>query len=181
MVNSYIKAWFKIFDFRGKTSRKDYWYFVIVNFLITLLIPIFKTFIESFSYSTGFSLIASFILYSNSIKIINSVYVLCITIISFSILIRRLRDVGRSWQWFFICLIPLIGPLLLIYWLALPSKALEKFNTKNILSSIGFKKLSARIRRKSKSDEFDSRKCKQCGALIKSYDVIACEYCGYEN
>ena len=181
MINSYIKAWFKIFDFSGKTSRKDYWYFLIINFLVTLLIPICKLFIESFSYSTGFSLVASFFLYSNSIKVINSVYLIGNTIVSFSILIRRLRDIGKSWQWLLVFLIPIIGQLLLIYWVSLPSKALDKFNKFKILESLGFKKLSLILRRKSMSKKIDSRKCKQCGALIKRYDLLACEYCGYEN
>jgi len=181
MVNSYIKAWFKIIDFDGKTSRKDYWYFLIVSFLISLSIPTCKLFIESFSYSTGFSLVASFFLYSNSIKIINSAYILGLSIVSFSILIRRLRDIGRSWQWVFLLFIPVIGHLILIYWVSLPSKALGKFNQFNILDSLGFKKLSLIIRKKSMSKKLESRKCKQCGALIKRYDLLDCEYCGYEN
>jgi uncharacterized membrane protein YhaH (DUF805 family) len=43
---------------------------------------------------------------------------------SLSLLVRRLRDVGKGWGWIFIGLVPLIGSIWLIYLLVQPSLAL---------------------------------------------------------
>ena len=43
---------------------------------------------------------------------------------SLSLLVRRLRDIGKGWGWIFIGLVPLIGSIWLIYLLVQPSLAL---------------------------------------------------------
>ena len=35
MLTSYISAWKRPFDFKGKSTRKEYWQFVILNSIIT--------------------------------------------------------------------------------------------------------------------------------------------------
>ena len=37
MLKSYISAWKRSFDFQGKSTRKEYWYFVILNSIIFLI------------------------------------------------------------------------------------------------------------------------------------------------
>jgi len=48
--------------------------------------------------------------------------VLALFIPSLAVAVRRLHDTGRSGWWFLIALIPLIGTILLIVWLATETK-----------------------------------------------------------
>ena len=37
MIESYISAWKRPFDFKGKSNRKEYWSFNLINVFILLL------------------------------------------------------------------------------------------------------------------------------------------------
>ncbi|WP_320676761.1 DUF805 domain-containing protein [Prochlorococcus sp. MIT 1300] len=181
MINSYIKAWWRIFDFTGRTNRRDFWLFLLAYILITVCIAVLEGLIDSYSYGSILNKLASIILYSDLAKLIYSIYSLGIAVVALSITIRRIRDVGRSWLWLLIAFIPFLGPLLVIYWLTLPTNHLQPFNKSNILSSLGLRKLSLIASKNLKGKDNVARKCSQCGAMLKRFDALKCEYCGYEN
>ena len=41
MIDAYKHFWTKAFDFKGKTSRKDYWFAILANFLVLLIYSFF--------------------------------------------------------------------------------------------------------------------------------------------
>ncbi len=130
----YIRGfWFKSFDFKSKTSRKDFWitwtWVFLINFFIVfgcfvlfLDLQYFGTFGAS-KYSSDrqvyFYLLTPLLL-EHIITLIPSL----------SLQIRRLRDISKNPIWILIGLIPFGGIILLILYLS-PSQ--EKKEKKTIL------------------------------------------------
>ena len=51
MVKSFISAWKKAFDFKGKSSRKDFWLYQLATFFISLLISFFENLVTNIQFS----------------------------------------------------------------------------------------------------------------------------------
>lgn len=103
MIDWYKKVVFENYaNFKGRARRSEYWYFTLMNTLITLfLMGLFFGFMlrgHSNSYYIFFVII--FILYSLAIMIPN-----------LAVCVRRLHDVGKSGWFYFITIIPIIGPI----------------------------------------------------------------------
>lgn len=100
-MNYYTQAWKHYFDFSGRSTRKEFWMFVLINFIVSLAISIVGGLI--------------------GIKALSSVYSLLVLIPSIAILVRRLRDAGFNVWWILIVLVPLVGFIVLIVLAALKS------------------------------------------------------------
>ena len=114
MIESYKDFWKKAFDFRGKTSRRDYWLYVLANTIIGFIF--------------GFINISSLYIDENIYFFITGctyIYIFASMIPSWSISIRRLRDSGKRWQYIFIILFPIAGAIYFVYLLCLPSSDSE--------------------------------------------------------
>ena len=111
MINAYKTFWTKAFDFKGRSTRSEYWLgAVLANFIVTVLLLIIVGVSTAINEYLG--------LFFNLIYIL---YVLGQIIPSLSICIRRVRDMGKSWQWIFINLIPIVGGIWYIVLLCQPS------------------------------------------------------------
>ena len=111
LINSYRRYWTKSFNFKGTSSRNEYWIgAVLANFIVTVLLLIIVGVSTAINEYLG--------LFFNLIYIL---YVLGQIIPSLSICIRRVRDMGKSWQWIFINLIPIVGGIWYIVLLCQPS------------------------------------------------------------
>ena len=94
LLNAYKEFWVKATDFKGFTSRSEWWFVLLANLIISFLtIPI-------------------------SIRIygVNVYGIVCI-IPQIAIDIRRIKDFGKDWKWIFINLIPVFGWILWFIWL----------------------------------------------------------------
>jgi uncharacterized membrane protein YhaH (DUF805 family) len=83
-------------DFDGKTDRRSYWMFVLVNMAITFGVGILSSIITP--NSGGLS----------------SLYSIILLIPGIAIATRRLHDIGKSGWWQLIVFIPVIGWIWLI-------------------------------------------------------------------
>lgn len=97
-MNYYIECFKKYAEFSGRARRKEYWMFVLFNFLIGLAI----------------NLILSLIGLPNIALIVGGLYNLVALLPGLGVLVRRLHDTGRSGWWFLISLIPLVGIVVLL-------------------------------------------------------------------
>ena len=102
-VAAYMNALRKWNDFSSRTSRKEFWYFVLVNFVIGIVIGFLAGLLH--------------------LRILSTLYNLFITIPSLAIGVRRLHDIGKSGLWILLWFIPIIGWIVLIYFYALPGNA----------------------------------------------------------
>ncbi len=84
---SAIKDSYAKFD--GRANRSEFWYFVLFNFIISLVI--------------GF--VAGMI----HLSILGTIYSLAVLVPGIAIGVRRMHDINKSGWWVLIGLIPLIG------------------------------------------------------------------------
>ena len=104
LISAFSSAWKRSFDYSGRSDRGDYWWFVLANAIISVVL-----------------LLASNI--SNFFGWIYSIWTVATIVPSLSLTVRRLRDAGKHWAWMFIQLIPLVGLIWIIYLLVQPSVA----------------------------------------------------------
>lgn len=99
MIDWYVKCLKQYVDFSGRARRKEYWFFTlsqVILFFIALTLD----------YAFGTEWVFYMIL------------ALATCIPAIAVTVRRLHDTGRSGWWYLISLIPLVGGILLIVWLA---------------------------------------------------------------
>ncbi|HLP43839.1 MAG TPA: DUF805 domain-containing protein [Candidatus Nanoarchaeia archaeon] len=92
--NYYLDVWKKYAVFSGRSRRREYWYFVLFNFIVALVVGI----------------IAS----SLRLHFLSTIYNLAVLVPCLAVSVRRLHDTDRSGWWLLIGLIPLIGTIILI-------------------------------------------------------------------
>jgi len=112
MIKYYTDAWKKAFKFQGVSSRKEYWLFALANIFVTVTINIVIGIFNFF----GFALL------SQMMGTIFLVFVIGSLVVSLSISVRRLRDLGKRWGWIFIQLVPFFGFLYFMFLMSLPTK-----------------------------------------------------------
>ena len=104
-----IKSFFANYaNFKGRARRSEFWYsylfIVIVNFVLGLILPGQVTEISGIAVSLPSPLV--------------SLVSLAVLVPQLAITWRRLHDTNTSGGYFFMALIPLVGPILLIVKLA---------------------------------------------------------------
>ena len=98
--------------FSGRARRKEYWFFVLFNILATIAAAIIDGITGTYNPATGMGLLGV-------------IYALAVLIPSIAVIFRRLHDTGRSAWWLLILFIPLIGVLVVLYFLVLDSQEEE--------------------------------------------------------
>ena len=111
MIDSYKRFWTRGFDFNGRSTRKEYWLGAVLgNFIVSVLLLIVVVISSALNENLGLFF-----------YLIYNLYLLGQFIPSISICIRRVRDMGKGWQWIFINLIPIVGGIWYIVLLCQPS------------------------------------------------------------
>jgi uncharacterized membrane protein YhaH (DUF805 family) len=123
----YLNALKKYATFSGRARRKEYWIFVLVTFLFTIVaLFIDGLLLGTTGQETGYGLVYG-------------LFTLAMLLPSLSVLVRRLHDVGKSGWWIFISLVPFIGGIWLLVLLLSDSQPTENqygLNPKMINSGI---------------------------------------------
>ena len=107
----------KYFQFSGRAPRREYWFFVLFSVVIGFVLGIIDGIVGT-TLSLGTDPMGQPVL----IGILGLIFNLALLIPSFNIGVRRLHDTGKSAWWILIALIPLIGALVLLYFLVIPSQ-----------------------------------------------------------
>ncbi len=108
----YQSAMRKYFQFSGRGPRREYWMFTLIYFIIYVIASVLDGFIFGFNFQStenSFSAVSE--------GPISLVVMLGHLIPGFSVTARRLHDTGRSAWWILIVLVPLIGILVLLYFM----------------------------------------------------------------
>ena len=96
LIDAYVAGWQRSFDYEGRSNRGDYWWFVLANLIVALIIGAIS-------------------------DKLYSIYAVASILPGLPLVIRRLRDIGKPWPWIFIGLIPIIGGIWLIVLFCQPS------------------------------------------------------------
>lgn len=120
MFSAYKKFWTRYADFSGRSSRSDYWWVVLCNFLITLpfslialfgfLIPLFSEvyYARLYDYEPDLSGAMAGAGLAVFIMFLLAIYWLATIVPNLAITVRRLRDAGFHWAFIFLT----VGPSL---------------------------------------------------------------------
>src|ERR1041385_4943195 len=99
-MNWYLAVLKKYAVFSGRARRKEYWFFVLFNIVISIALAIVDTMLGT-GKATG-------------IGVLTGIYTLAIIIPGIGVAARRLHDTSRSGWWLLIGFVPFIGGLVLL-------------------------------------------------------------------
>jgi len=88
-------------DFGGRIGRQEYWMFILFSVLLSIALEIVVAVLESFIFI-----------------LISALFSLGLLVPSIAMATRRLHDIGKSGWWQLLYLIPIIGWIIVIVWLA---------------------------------------------------------------
>jgi len=108
-MNWYLEVLKKYAVFSGRARRKEYWFFILFNIIISLALGAIDGLMGSYNESAG-------------VGLLGGIYSLAVLIPGIAVTVRRLHDTGRSGWWFLIVLVPVIGALVLLVFMVLDSK-----------------------------------------------------------
>jgi uncharacterized membrane protein YhaH (DUF805 family) len=92
----------KYFNFDGRARRSEFWQFALVNLVIGVVLGIIDCII--------------------GMQILGSIFSLIVLLPGLGVTVRRLHDTERSGWWFLITLVPIVGGILLLVYLAQDTK-----------------------------------------------------------
>jgi uncharacterized membrane protein YhaH (DUF805 family) len=108
-VSWYLEVLKKYAVFDGRARRMEYWMFVLINFVITVVLILIDILIGTFSPQTG-------------VGLLQGLYALAVLIPFITVTVRRLHDTGRSGWSMLIGLIPIIGGIVLLIFMVQDSQ-----------------------------------------------------------
>ena len=111
-------------DYKGRARRSEFWYWQLFNLIMNIIF-----FILAYVISTqiSFVLIPIFIIIS-----------LIFLFPTFTIMVRRLHDTGRSGWFLLLLLIPIIGWIILIIWFCQDSDYKNEYDPSPKVVSSGY-------------------------------------------
>lgn len=105
MIDYFKLALSKYADFTGRSRRSEYWYFQLTSMLIFLALIIVGGILTAITESEVPMSIA---------VILYFILALGLLVPSIAVLVRRLHDSGKSGWYYFMALIPIAGPIILL-------------------------------------------------------------------
>ncbi len=106
----YLMVWKKFAEFGGRSRRTEYWMFTLFNFIAYIVL--FAAAI-SLKRAIGVGII---------LMLLYLVYALAGIIPSLAVSVRRLHDTGKSGWWLLISFIPLVGAIVMLFFLVSDSE-----------------------------------------------------------
>lgn len=98
----FLECFKKYGVFKGRARRKEFWFFVLFNCIVSIILTTLQG--GRGSISDVFSPVLA----------LSVIYSLAVLVPGLAVTVRRLHDTNRSGGWIFISLIPLVGAIILI-------------------------------------------------------------------
>jgi len=118
MLTSYVTGWKKSFDYSGRATRSDYWWFVLLDSIILIILFVLKGLGIYLLMNAPDNPLGSIFDIVGTLWII---YGVAQIFPSLSLSVRRMNDIGKGWVWLLINLVPCIGGFWFLYLLIQPS------------------------------------------------------------
>jgi len=96
-------------DFNGRASRSEFWYFVLYYFLLSLVFALIDYFVLN-------PMLGATPEQAASGGFLQMIFALAVFLPYLSLGVRRLHDIGKSGWWLLLSFVPIVGPLVLLYW-----------------------------------------------------------------
>ena len=109
-MNWYLEVLTKKYaTFEGRARRKEYWSFVLVNFVILMVLVAVDNAIGTFSGTAR-------------IGLLSGIFVLAVFIPGIAVTVRRMHDTNRSGWWVMLNCLPYLGSLVVMVLACLDSQ-----------------------------------------------------------
>ena len=105
-MNWYLGVLKQYAVFSGRARRKEYWFFILFNVLVAVVLTVVDLSLGTIQQETGTGLLGS-------------LYGLAVLLPTIGVSIRRLHDTDRSGWWLLLSLIPVLGGLILLVFMLL--------------------------------------------------------------
>ena len=106
----YLEVLKKYAVFSGRARRKEYWMFALVNIIIAVLLGIIEAALGIGGRREQYQ------------SVLGGLYSLAVLLPTLGVTVRRLHDTGRSGWWILLSFIPLIGSLIVLFFLVQDSE-----------------------------------------------------------
>lgn len=116
MIKSYKKFWGNLFNFHGTATRSNYWWPIIINYLLSGIIV---TIIQNI---LGHPIDDIYTLTDLNISWISELIIILVWIGMLSLMVRRMHDSDHSGFWVLIQFIPIIGTIWFFILTLFPSR-----------------------------------------------------------
>ena len=103
----YLEALKKYAVFSGRSRRMEFWYFVLFNLIVYIVLSLIDALLGTYNIVQG-------------VGLLSGIYGLAVLIPTLALWVRRLHDIDRTGWWIFINLIPLIGTIVLLVFALTP-------------------------------------------------------------
>lgn len=103
ITKEYVLMWQKWNDFEGRSTVREFWMAVLINWIIVLILGALTPLLRLFG-------------------LIDAMYGVAVIIPSIALMIRRLHDIGKSGWNILWLLIPILGWIYVVYLLIQPTK-----------------------------------------------------------
>ncbi len=107
-MNWYVEVLKKYAQFDGRARRKEYWFFALINILISMVLGFMGGIVLGLS---GHSQDPTYAFLGLGLICL---YSLAVLVPGLAVTVRRLHDTNRSGWWIFISLVPLVGGIILL-------------------------------------------------------------------
>lgn len=98
----YVEALRKYAVFSGRSRRSEYWFFVLFNVVASISLGI----------------VDGVLGIGGGVGLLSVVYSLAVLVPGLAVSVRRLHDTGRSGWWLLIAMVPVIGAIALLVFMA---------------------------------------------------------------
>ena len=109
----------KYASFDGRSTRSEYWYFVLFYVLISIIFTLIDTTVINPSLLNMTPEEAS------KGGLLAGIFALALILPQIALGVRRLHDIGKSGWWYLIVLIPILGALVLLFFFVTDSQSGE--------------------------------------------------------
>lgn len=103
-MDSYLECLRKYAVFSGRSGRQEYWMFVLVNVLVVFVLGFLDVGLGLVDRASGYG-------------ILSSLYGLAVLLPGVAASARRLHDTGHSGWWLLIGFVPVLGVVVLLYFM----------------------------------------------------------------
>ena len=100
MIDAYKRFLRNYANFNGRSTRADYWWVMLCNFII--------------GFALGF---LSGVTNSNIFMYVAYIYALAVIVPGIALVVRRLHDINRSGWYYFMACIPIAGPIIFLVYM----------------------------------------------------------------
>lgn len=109
-----VTCFMKYATFSGRARRAEFWWFALFNFGVMLILAVIDA---------VFGGPHRWMMDGDGPSPVGAIYWLAVFLPSLTVTVRRLHDTDRTGWWVLLQVVPVIGPLILVWFLATPGTA----------------------------------------------------------